>query len=221
MLDEGRTLVLLDANPVPPADVTSSGAPLRVQVGIDAAIVANHSVCLRSTAVDGTVTTRRFTVPPTLAGLAGLSTRLAEYPQVQAVVEPTSMTWLPLAIALDRSGGRLCLLGARHAARLRGAITGKNKSDVIDADVLARAGEVFELHPLRLPSPGQLALRRVVTRRGAAVVDANRHLRRLISLARWAFPDVWNAFGGHCRPPRRCSSGGRICRRWPEPAGRR
>jgi len=37
--------------------------------------------------------------------------------------------------------------GSRHAARLRGAISGKNKSDVIDADVLARAGEVFELTP--------------------------------------------------------------------------
>jgi hypothetical protein len=152
VLDERRTLVLLDANPVPPADVASSGAAVRVQVGIDAAIVANHAVCLRSTAVDGSVTTRRFPVPPTLAGLAGLSTRLAEYPH-QAVVEPTSMTWLPLAIALDRSGGQLCLLGARHAARLRGAITGKNKSDVLDADVLARASDVFELHPLRLPGP--------------------------------------------------------------------
>jgi hypothetical protein len=31
---------------------------------------------------------------------------------------------------------------------MRGAITGKNKSDVIDADVLARAGEVFALAPL-------------------------------------------------------------------------
>ena len=36
----------------------------------------------------------------------------------------------------------------------------------------------------------------MVTRRGAAVIDANRYLRRLISLARWAFPDVWSAFGG-------------------------
>jgi transposase len=32
--------------------------------------------------------------------------------------------------------------------------------------------------------------------RGAAVIDGNRYLRRLISLARWAFPDVWNAFRG-------------------------
>jgi transposase len=54
---------------------------------------------------------------------------------------------------------------AQHAARLRGAITGKNKSDVIDTDVLARAGEVFTLTPLRVPAQAQLALRRVCTRR--------------------------------------------------------
>ena len=94
------------------------------------------------------------------------------------------------------AGCDLSLLGARHAARLRGANSGKSKSDVIDADVLARAGEVFDLHPLRTVDPAQLALRRACVRRGAAVIDGNRYLRRLISLARWAFPDVWNAFGG-------------------------
>ena len=165
-------------------------------VGIDAAVTANHHVCVREVGAGGTVTTTRFLVPPTLAGLAMLSERLAAYPGVVAVAEPTSMTWLPLAAALNSSGGQLCLVGSRHAARLRGAITGKSKSDVIDADVLARAGDVFDLHPLVLPTPEQLALRRVVTRRGGAVIDANRFLRRLISLARWAFPDVWNAFGG-------------------------
>ena len=77
-----------------------------------------------------------------------------------------------------------------------GAITGKHKSDVIDADALARAGEVFDLHPLRPAEPAQLALRRACVRRGGSVIDGNRHLRRLISLARWAFPDVWNGFRG-------------------------
>lgn len=28
------------------------------------------------------------------------------------------------------------------------------------------------------------------------MIEGNRHLRRLISLARWAFPDVWNGFRG-------------------------
>ncbi len=171
-------------------------APVRVQVGIDAAVTANHHICVRAIDQVGSVATSRFVVPPTQAGLSSLSARPAPCPGAVAVVEPTSMTWLSLAVALSGSDVQLCLLGARHSARLRGAISGKNKSDVIDADVLARAGDVFDLHPLRLPEPTQLALRRACVRRAGTVIDANRCLRRLLSLARWAFPDVWNAFAG-------------------------
>jgi transposase len=181
--------VYFDSNAQPASSV-------RVQVGIDAAVVAHHHVCVRALSADGQVNVSRFRVPPTLSGLRTLTKRLAPYPGVLAVAEPTSMTWLGLAVALQDAGSDLALVGSRHAARLRGAISGKNKSDVIDADVLARAGDVFELHPLVLASPLQLALRRACTRRGAAVIDGNRYLRRLISLARWAFPDVWSAFRG-------------------------
>ena len=177
-------------------DPVTDLSPVRVQVGIDAAVVANHHVCVREILGDGQVRLSRFTTPPTLAGLGMLSNRLSGYPGVVAVAEPTSMTWLALSIAMRRSGGDLSLLGARHAARLRGAIIGKDKSDVIDADVLATAGEVFTLSPMRPLTPPQLALRRAVTRRGKLVVDGNRARRRLISLARWAFPDVWSAFAG-------------------------
>jgi transposase len=189
--------VLIEANAeaAPPAGSPGS-AGARVRVGIDAAVTANHHVCVRQSDTDGAVRINRFSVPPTLAGLARLTERLAEYPGVVAVAEPTSMSWLPLAVAVGEAGGTLALLGSRHAARLRGAITGKNKSDIIDADVLSRAAEVFTLTRLRVPAPTQLALRRVCTRRSTAVIDANRSLRRLISLARWAFPDVWNAFAG-------------------------
>jgi hypothetical protein len=170
--------------------------PRLVRVGIDAAIVAQHEVCVRATDAQGRVRTDRFRVQPTLAGLRSLSSRLAEMPGVVAVAEPTSMTWLGLSVALAEAGCGLSLLGARHAARLRGAISGKHKSDVIDADVLARAGEVFDLRPVRPVEPAQLALRRACVRRGTAVLDGNRYLRRLMSLARWAFPDVWNGFRG-------------------------
>lgn len=77
---------------------------------------------------------------------------MSGYPQVLAGTEPTSMTWLGLQVALRKAGCDLALVGTRHAARLRGAISGKNKSDVIDADVLAMAGDVFTLSPLR-PRP--------------------------------------------------------------------
>ena len=53
-------------------------------------------------------------------------------PGAVAVAEPTLMTWLGLSVALRDAGCDLSLLGARHAARLRGAITGKHRSDVID-----------------------------------------------------------------------------------------
>lgn len=172
------------------------GAPVRVQVGIDAAVTANHHVCVRTLDRDGRERTERFVVAPTLPGLASLTRRLAPYPGAVAVAEPTSMSWLSLSVAVSEAGGQLSLLGSRHSARLRGAIVGKNKSDVIDADVLARAGDVFTLRPLPVVTPAQLALRRAATRRGAAVIDGNRYWRRLMSLARWAFPDVWTAFGG-------------------------
>ena len=118
------------------------------------------------------------------------------FPGVVAVAEPTSMTWLGLHVALQRAGCDLSLVGTRHSARLRGAISGKLKSDVIDADVLSLASDVFALSPLDPPLPAELALRRAVVRRGKLVIDGNRARRRLISLARWAFPDVWTAFAG-------------------------
>jgi len=131
---------------------TQPAAGARVQVGIDAAVVARHHVCVRAFTADGRVNVSRFQVPPTLTGLATLTKRLSPYPDVLAVAEPTSMTWLGLAVALQDAGSDLALVGSRHAARLRGAISGKNRSDVIDADVLARAGDVLELDPLVLPS---------------------------------------------------------------------
>jgi transposase len=181
-----------------------------VAVGIDAAVVANHHVVVRRTEAGGPgEVVEDFVAAPTLAGMATVSKRLAAFPGVLAVAEPTSMTWLPLAIALGDAGCRLALVGNRHSARLRSALAGKNKSDPIDADVLSRAGEFFSLEAARIPDPAELALRRAAQRRGKAMVEANRALRRVISLARWAFPDVWNAFAGS-RPTALA-----VLRRWP------
>jgi transposase len=178
-----RTLVPLEANPV--------------AIGIDAAVVANHHVVVRRSSTSGAgETLEDLVVPPTLAGMEILTERAFAMAGVMAVAEPTSMTWLALAVALRNAGGDLALVGHRHSARLRSALAGKNKSDPIDAVVLSRAGELFALQPAQIPSPGELALRRAAQRRGKVLVEANRCLRRVISQARWAFPDVWNAFAG-------------------------
>ncbi len=168
-----------------------------VAVGIDAAVVANHHVVVRRAVAGGPgEKLEQFVVAPTLSGLSTLTKRLAAYPGALAVAEPTSMTWLPLAVALGDAGGSLALVGNRHSARLRSALAGKNKSDPIDAEVLSRAAELFSLDTARIPDSGELALRRAVQRRHKVLLDSNRSLRRVISLARWAFPDVWNAFCG-------------------------
>ena len=58
---------------------------VRVQVGIDAAVVANHQVTIRETTRDGQVQLSRFHAPPTITGLTRLGERLAAYPHVVAV----------------------------------------------------------------------------------------------------------------------------------------
>jgi transposase len=173
------------------------GSAAAVAVGIDAAVVANHHVVVRrpEAGQPGTVVDD-FVVSPTLAGMERLTKRLVAWSGAVAVAEPTSMTWLPLSIALRGAGVGLALVGNRHSARLRSALAGKNKSDPIDATVLSRAGEFFELCPARIPGATELALRRAAQRRGKTITDANRCLRRVISQARWAFPDLWNAFAG-------------------------
>jgi len=125
---------------------------------------------------------------------------LSSFPGVVAVAEPTSMTWLGLHVALQRAGCDLSLVGTRHAARLRGTISGKHKSDVIAADVLWQASDVFELSPLDPPGSAELALRRAVVRRGKLVIDGNRARRRLISLARRPFLTCGQPSRGPGRP---------------------
>ncbi len=123
-----------------------------VAIGIDAAVVASHHVVVRRAVAGGPgETLEQFTVPPTLSGLSALTKRLGACPAALAVAEPTSMTWLPLAVALGDASGALALVGNRHSARLRSALAGKNKSDQVDAAVLSRAGELFSLETARAP----------------------------------------------------------------------
>jgi transposase len=168
-----------------------------VTVGIDAAVTANHHVVVRRPGpVGAAAVVDEFTIAPTLEGLARLTKRLAAQDVRLAVAEPTSMTWLGLSIALADAGIDLALVGSRHVARLRGAVSGKNKSDVIDAQLLSRAGELFALQPAVLPDPATLALQRACRRRHKLLIASNRCWRRITALGRWAFPDTWNALRG-------------------------
>jgi transposase len=161
-----------------------------VAIGIDAAVVANHRIAIRGAVVED------FGVPTTLVGLARLTERLTPHAGSLAVAEATGMSWLSLGVAVQGAGCELALVEARHSARLRSAVAGRNKTDVIDADMLASCADLFGLGPYLLPTADQLALRRAVTRRHRGVVEAHGADCRLWSLANWAFPDLWRAAKG-------------------------
>jgi DNA replication protein DnaC len=83
-----------------------------VAIGIDAAVVANHHIVVRRPDAGGPGhVLEDFVVPPTLAGMETLTKRLSQWPASVAVAEPTSMTWLPLSVAL-REALRLPTIGA-------------------------------------------------------------------------------------------------------------
>ncbi len=113
-------------------------------------------------------------------------------------------------------GGELrlpfALVKNTDSARLRKAIAGTNKTDVIDAEMLAQCQAVLGVRRTSLPSPAVWGLRRAMLRRHRCMVEAHRAECRLWSLAMWAFPDVWRACGGHqlAQP---------VLGRWPELAG--
>lgn len=165
---------------------------LVVSIGLDAAVVASHQIAIRGPGVR-----EDFRVSPTLAGLEELTVRLADWAPAMVVAEPTAGTWLPLLHAISESGCRVGFVANRDSARLRKAIAGANKTDVIDADMLARSEAILGVEQAPVPPPGQIGLRRTMRRRHRAIVDAHRVDCRLWALAAWAFPDLWRACGGH------------------------
>jgi len=163
-----------------------------VSIGIDAAVVADHQVAIRGESIR-----ENFKVAPTLAGLAKLSERLAPYAGALVVAEPTAGTWFPLSAAVTAAGCRIGFVANRDSARLRQAITGKTKTDLVDAEMLAGCAQVLEVHDAPVVPMGQIGLRRAMHRRHLGVVAAHGAECRLWALAAWAFPDVWRACGGH------------------------
>jgi transposase len=164
----------------------------RVSIGIDAAVVAAHQVAVRGEAVN-----EDFKVPPTLAGMKTLTERLAPYAGSLVVAEPTGGTWLPLSVAVGEAGCRIGFVANRDSARLRKAISGANKTDPLDADLLANCEQVLGVGEAPAVSFGQIGLRRALRRRHTATVAAHRAECRLWALGAWAFPDLWRACGGH------------------------
>ena len=178
-----------------------------VSIGIDAAVVADHQITIR-----GPDIREDFRAAPTLAGLARITERLAPFAGSLVVAEPTGGSWIPLSHAVAAAGCGFGFVHTRDSARLRQAMAGRNKTDIIDAEMLARCETVLDVHATPLVPAAVISLRRVLHRRHRLTIDAHRNECRLWALGSWAFPDLWRACGGHrvAQP---------VLARWPDLAG--
>lgn len=176
---------------------THNPTTIRARAGIDCAITANHQCELIEYRDDGTERTTRTTIPSTASGMDALTRMLtAVAVPVDVVAEPTSMTWVGIHAAVGAAGARFYLIGTKHSARLRAAVAGKNKSDVIDAHLLAKALELFDLKPLAPADGGAESIKRSALSRADARVHLDQCWRRLRSYVAATAPDIDKILAG-------------------------
>jgi len=170
-------------------------APVVPVIGIDLAVTASSELAVAS----GSAIESSARVSSTPRGLTNGIAKAAAGRSVAIVVESTAMAWFVAAVAAVRSGvsHTMYRVSGRKAAALREFYRSHTKTDRIDARVLARMPAVDDgLQVFSLPSPGQLALKRLVVTRHRLTTEATQVSNRLRSLLAWACPGLVSAAGG-------------------------
>ena len=136
----------------------------------------------------------RFRIDPISldAFVAKASDGLPPAATVQALMEPTGMSWFPIAHRLADAGVEVIRVKGQRVRALRRYLSEHAKTDLADAHVLG-AMPLFggpRLDPVHIPAPRSHALQRLTKQRGRfqdVVADAKR---RLLDLIRWASPSL-------------------------------
>jgi transposase len=164
-------------------------------IGIDLAVTAASELAV---ATGATIEASRK-VASTPKGLTEGIRKAAKGRSVAIVVESTAMAWLVAAVAALRSGveHRLYRVSGRKSAALRAFYRSHTKTDHIDARVLARMPAVDDsLLSFSLPTPAELALKRLVVARHKLTTECTKVQNRVRSMLHWAAPGVLKAAGG-------------------------
>ena len=164
-------------------------------IGIDLAVTAATELAVAS----GPIIEASRKVASTPRGLTEGIAKAAGGRAVAIVVESTAMVWFVAAVAALRSGvdHTLYRVSGRKSAALRAFYRSHTKTDHIDARVLARMPAVDDsLRSFTLPTPAELALKRLVVARHRLTTECTKVQNRLRSLLHWAAPGVLKAGGG-------------------------
>lgn len=125
---------------------------------------------------------------------------------IQAVLEPTGMAWLPVAVFLMRHRVKVYLVNSQQVADLRRYYKKHAKSDRIDCRVLAKLPLVNleNLHPLELPGAAALACQRGCKQLDRLQKQATATKNRLIAIDRFAWPGLEQKVFGEAFSPATC-----------------
>jgi len=140
-----------------------------------------------------------FAVEVSRDGFEELLTRAGEGSDGPAtiVMEPTGLAWVPVAAYLSAAGHQVHLAKPQKVSHLRKFLKQHTKSDVIDAEANARLPQVDPdgVHKLELPTPDQMALRRLVKRRERMAQEGADQKRRVHALMVMVNPPLMAALG--------------------------
>jgi transposase len=166
-------------------------------VGVDLGVTSAHSVVVVDEA--GEVLARRRCRPTReslealeAAALAGAAPGMG----LEVVVEPTGVSWLPVASFFVGRGHVVYRVSSQKAADLRRFLSRHAKSNAIDAETLARVAIVdrANLVPLVLASSEMASLNRRARAADALTEQIAGHKTRIRELARHVMPLVDEVF---------------------------
>ena len=110
--------------------------------------------------------------------------------RVQAIMEPTGMSWFPIAHQLIDAGVEVARVKGKRVKALRRYLSEHAKTDLADAHVLAAIPGFGgpRLDPVHIPTARSHALQRLTKQRSRFQDDISATKRRLLDLVRWASP---------------------------------
>ena len=162
-------------------------------IGIDLAIRGDHVARIFD---DGLPTGKPIRFRLTSDSLSHLLARLRDGlpadSATTAVMEPTGMSWFPVARWLQQSGIKVIRVKGQRVRALRRYLSEHAKTDAADAYVLG-AIPLFggvPADPVYVPNADRHALQRLTRQRERLEDEVSTIKRRLIDLVRWACPAI-------------------------------
>ena len=162
-------------------------------IGIDLAIRGDHVARIFD---DGRPHARPIRFRLTSDSLSSLVKRLRDglppESTITAVMEPTGMSWFPVACWLEQAGIKAIRVKGQRVRALRRYLSEHTKTDAADAYVLG-AIPLFggvPVDPVYVPNADRHALQRLTRQRERLEEEVTTIKRRLIDLVRWASPAI-------------------------------